>query len=146
MLLFYMDNSYYKIMALDYGDARIGIALSDLTQTIAGGYENYKRVNLEADLNHIKDIIVANNVKKLVIGLPLNMNGQDSDQSIITREFAKVLENKVNIKPEFFDERLTSKLAEKVLISANVSRKKRKELVDKMSATVILQNYLDTKN
>ncbi len=141
-----MDNSYYKIMALDYGDTRIGIALSDLTRIIAGGYENYKRVSLETDLNHIKDIIIANNVKKLIIGLPLNMNGQDSNQSIKTREFAKEIEKKLNIIPEFYDERLTSKLAEKVLISANISREKRKNLVDKMSATIILQNYLDTKN
>lgn len=145
MLLLTMDNSYYKIMALDYGDTRIGIALSDLTQTIAGGFENYKRTNLEADLNHIKNIIDTNNVKKIVIGLPLNMNGQDSNQSIKTREFAKTLNDKVNISTEFYDERLTSKLAEKVLISANVSRAKRKDLIDKMSATIILQNYLDTK-
>ena len=146
VLLFYMNNSYYKIMALDYGDTKIGIALSDLTRTIAGGFENYKRVSLDRDLQHIQDIIDTNNVKKVIIGLPLNMKGEDSSQSLKTREFARQLESKLGITPEFYDERLTSKLAEKVLISANVSREKRKQLIDKMSATIILQNSLDSKN
>lgn len=147
MILFHMDNSYYKIMALDYGDTKIGIALSDLTRTIAGGFENYTRSSsIDADIAHLKEVITSNNVKKIVMGLPLNMNGQDTNQSLKTRNFAKILSEAIDINIEFFDERFTSKLAEKVLISANISRQKRKNLVDKMSATIILQNYLDTIN
>jgi len=138
-----MNNDYYKIMALDYGDVRIGIALSDLTRTIASGYENYTRKNLDSDIAHIKEIAVNNGVKKILIGLPMNMDGTESNQTIKTKEFANLLAEKTGYETIFFDERLTSKIAERMLIDADVSRNKRKNVLDKLSATIILQDYLN---
>lgn len=141
-----MDNAYYRIMALDYGDVRIGIALSDVTRFLASGYENYTRVSLEKDCQHISEIVASNNVKVIVMGLPLNMDGSEGDRVKKTREFAEILSKYTDAKIEEFDERLTSVSAEKILISADVSRKKRKQVLDKLSATIILQDYLDANS
>ena len=138
-----MDNNYYRIMAIDYGDVRIGIALSDLTRTIANGYENYTRRNEHDDIQHLLDIAKNNNVQLVVFGLPFNMDGTDSNQTIKTREFAQLLENETKLKVVFQDERLTSKIAERVLIDSDMSRNKRKNVLDKLSATIILQDYLN---
>ena len=140
-----MDNSYYRIMALDYGDVRIGIALSDVTRFLASGYENYTRKNLDFDCKHIAQIASENNVKIIVIGLPINMDGSKGVRVEKTYEFAEELKKYTSAKIDFLDERLTSVSAEKILISADVSRKKRKEVLDKLSATIILQDYLDVR-
>ncbi len=139
-----MENSYYRVMALDYGDVRIGIALSDITRFLASGLENYTRVSLEADCKHIAELIANNNVKVVVLGLPLNMDGTSGVRVEKTKEFAEELKKYTDAKIDFLDERLTSVSAEKILISADVSRKKRKQVLDKLSATIILQDYLDT--
>ena len=138
-----MENSYYRVMALDYGDVRIGIALSDVTRFLASGLENYTRVNLEKDCEHIAELIKNNNVKVVVLGLPLNMDGTAGVRVDKTKQFAEELQKYTDAKIEFLDERLTSVSAEKILISADVSRKKRKQVLDKLSATIILQDYLD---
>ena len=139
-----MENLYYRVMALDYGDVRIGVALSDVTRFLASGYENYTRVNLETDCKHIAEIISNNNVKVVVLGLPLNMDGSAGVRVEKTKEFAEELKKYTTASIDFLDERLTSVSAEKILISADVSRKKRKQVLDKLSATIILQDYLDT--
>lgn len=138
-----MDNAYYRVMAIDYGEVRIGIAMSDVTRFLASGYENYTRVNLEQDCKHIADIVANNNVKVIVLGLPLNMDGSEGERVKKTREFADELCKYTDAKIDYLDERLTSVSAEKILISADVSRKKRKQVLDKLSATIILQDYLD---
>ncbi|MBO7218739.1 MAG: Holliday junction resolvase RuvX [Clostridia bacterium] len=138
-----MESTYYRVMALDYGEVRIGIALSDVTRFLASGYENYNRVSLEKDCQHIADIVNANNVKVIVIGLPLNMDGSKGARVDKTYEFAEELKKYTSATIDFMDERLTSVSAEKILISADVSRKKRKDVLDKLSATIILQDYLD---
>ena len=139
-----MDNNYYRIMAIDYGDVRIGIALSDLTRTIANGYENYTRKELDADMAHLVDIARANNVRKVVFGLPYNMDGTDSDQTVKTRQFAESFASASGLEIVYQDERLTSKIAERVLIDSDMSRAKRKGVLDKLSATIILQDYLNS--
>ena len=141
-----MDNSYYRVMALDYGDVRIGIALSDVTRFLASGLENYNRVSLDSDCKHISQLVTNNNVKVIVIGLPLNMDGSSGVRVEKTKEFAEELRKYTDAKIEFLDERLTSVSAEKILISADVSRKKRKQVLDKLSATIILQDYLDANS
>ena len=83
-----MDNTYYRIMALDYGDVRIGIALSDVTRFLASGYENYTRINTQKDCEHIAEIVKNNIVKVIVLGLPLNMDGSEGVRVEKTREFA----------------------------------------------------------
>ena len=133
-------------MALDYGEVRIGIALSDVTRFLASGYENYNRVSLEKDCEHIADIIRNNNVKVVVLGLPINMNGTKGERVDKTYQFAEELSKYTDAKIDYLDERLTSVSAEKILISADVSRKKRKDVLDKLSATIILQDYLDASS
>ena len=138
-----MNNDYYKIMALDYGDVRIGIAMSDMTRTIANGYENYTRKDESADIKHIIDIAKSCSVKLIVFGLPYNMDGTESNQTLKTKDFAEKLATESGIEIKYIDERLTSKLAERMLINADVSRNKRKNVLDKLSATIILQDYLN---
>ena len=138
-----MTSDLYRVMAIDYGDVRIGIALSDLTRTIANGYENYSRISLDKDMEHLISIAKTNNVKVVVFGLPFNMDGTESNQTIKTKDFATMFEEKSNLKVVFQDERLTSKIAERVLIDADMSRNKRKNVLDKLSATIILQDYLN---
>ena len=131
-------------MALDYGDVRIGIALSDLTRTIANGYENYVRQSsVEADMAHIIGIAKNNNVKLVVFGLPYNMDGTESNQTNKTKAFADEFARVSGLEVVYQDERLTSRIAERMLIDADVSRNKRKNVLDKLSATIILQDYLN---
>ena len=141
-----MESTYYRVMALDYGDVRIGIAMSDVTRFLASGYENYTRKSLDEDCRHIADIASNNNVKTIVLGLPLNMDGSKGERVEKTYLFADKLRAFTQANIVFLDERLTSVSAEKILISADVSRKKRKEVLDKLSATIILQDYLDQNN
>lgn len=138
-----MDKKYYKIMGLDYGDVRIGVALSDVTRFLSSGYETYVRKSTEKDLSHLSDLIAQNNVKKVVFGLPLNMDGSRGVRVEKTEAFAEKLKEKCGVEIDYYDERLSSVSAEEILIEAGVRREKRKEVIDKLSATIILQNYLD---
>ncbi len=139
-----MDKALYKVMGIDYGDVRIGIAFSDLTRLIASPYETYTRKNLSTDIDYLVKLIKDKDVKIVVFGLPLNMDGSEGERVVKTREFAKLLIEKVPVKIDFMDERLTSVSAENILLSANVRRDKRKQVIDKLAATIILQEYLDT--
>ena len=137
-----MENSYYRVMALDYGEVRIGIALSDVTRFLASGYENYTRTNLDADCKHIAKIVNDNNVKIIVLGLPLNMDGTSGERVDKTYQFAQELSKYTDAKIDYLDERLTSVSAEKILISADVSRKKRNCTVSIKDARYNIDNDL----
>lgn len=139
-----MENDLYRIMALDYGDVRIGIALSDLQRIIATGKENYTRVSLDKDIKHILSIANENNVREIVVGLPINMDGTKGERVEKTYKFVDELKKFTDLKISFLDERLTSVQAEKILINSNVRREKRKQVIDKLSATIILQDYLSS--
>lgn len=132
-----------RVMGIDLGDARIGIAMSDMMKIIANGYETYKRIDEETDLKHIADLIASNDVDTVVFGLPLNMDGTSGNRVETTREFADKLSQLVSARIAFQDERLTTVTAERMLISADVRRDKRKQVIDKIAATIILQTYLD---
>lgn len=132
-----------RVMGIDLGDARIGIAMSDMMKIIANGYETYKRIDEETDLKHIADLISSNDVDTVVFGLPLNMDGTSGNRVETTREFADKLSQLVGVRIAFQDERLTTVTAERMLISADVRRDKRKQVIDKIAATIILQTYLD---
>lgn len=133
-----------RVMALDFGDARIGIAMSDIMKIIANGYETYKRVNEEKDLQYIVSLVKPNMVDEIVFGLPINMDGSEGDRVLKTRDFAgKLQELLPNTKIAFQDERLTTVTGERMLIEAGVRREKRKGVIDKIAATIILQQYLD---
>ncbi|MBR4003699.1 MAG: Holliday junction resolvase RuvX [Clostridia bacterium] len=130
-------------MALDYGEVRIGIAFSDILNIIANGYETYTRKNLEADLDYLNKLVKEKEVDTIVLGLPINMDGTEGERAIATRQFGDLLANKTGLVVKYLDERLTSASAERMLIEADMRREKRKQVIDKISATIILQNYLD---
>jgi len=132
-----------RIMGLDVGDKTIGVAVSDLLGWTAQGLEIIRRTNLKNDINRLKEIIKKMEVKKIVVGLPKNMNGTIGSQGEKVLIFVDKLKNKLDIEVILWDERLTTVAAEKMLISADVSRKKRKKVIDKLAAVYILQGYLD---
>ncbi|MEG1527764.1 MAG: Holliday junction resolvase RuvX [Clostridia bacterium] len=130
-------------MSLDIGDRRIGVALSDKMQIIANPFCTYERTTIERDLAYFASVCFAQDVTVIVSGLPISMNGNENAQTIKTREFASQLSAKTGLEVKFIDERLTTVSAERVLIEGNVSRDKRKGVIDKVAATIILQSYLD---
>lgn len=140
-----MDNKAHRIMGLDYGDVRIGVALSDVTHLIASGLETYTRKTNKLDIAHLAQIIAENDVNLVVFGLPLNMDGSEGIRVVKTKSFAEKLKAECNVMVDFFDERLSSVDAEEILLNAGLRRDKRKEVIDKVAATLILQGYLDKK-
>lgn len=139
-----------RAMALDVGDVRIGVAISDPLFITAQGLKTIHRISMRVDTNDIMDIIKEYEITTIVIGLPLSLSGQDTIQTEKVREFRKKLENKTRswgfkVKFEYFDERFTTVMAEDVLIDASVRRKDRKLVVDKMAAAIILQSWLDSR-
>ncbi len=136
---------YNRKMGIDYGDKRIGIALSDALCIISSPFEVYKNVGEEDAINHIIDLIKQYDVDEIAMGLPLNMDGSEGERALIHRQFGKKLESLSGIKVVYIDERLTSAEAEDILISSGVRREKRKELIDKISAQIILQIYINNK-
>ncbi|API90628.1 putative pre-16S rRNA nuclease [Virgibacillus pantothenticus] len=136
-----------KIMGLDVGSKTIGVAVSDALGWTAQGITTIKWNENDltsADKALIK-IITEHEVGKAIVGLPKNMNGTIGERGEASITFAKHIERKFNIPTELWDERLTTMAAERVLLEADVSRKKRKQVVDKMAAVMILQGYLDQK-
>lgn len=132
-----------KKMALDLGDVRIGIATSDLLNMFATGLETYTRKTLKEDLVYIANLIKKHNVDTLIIGLPINMDGSHGVRVEKTKAFVEALKSHTTAKIVYQDERLTSLEAEEILTSQNVSREKRKQLIDQVAAAIILQSYLD---
>lgn len=135
-----------KILGLDYGDARIGVAISDELGWTAQGLEVIERRREGADLERIAELVQRHEVEEVVVGLPKNMNGTIGPRGEICKAFAEQLHDMLQIPVHLWDERLTTVSAHRTLIEADVSRKKRKGVVDKMAASLILQNYLDSKS
>lgn len=132
-----------KTMGIDFGLARIGIALSDDTKFLATPFETYKRKGEELDIQHLIEIIKAKNVDEIVCGLPMNMAGEEQEIAIKTRTFMEKLKELTNITIEFVDERLSSLMAEEMLKETERDWQKRKEKLDAVAASIILQDYLD---
>ena len=136
---------YKRKMGLDYGDKRIGIAFSDLLGLIASAYEVYQNNNEEETLNYLCKLAKDKDVDQIILGLPLNMEGEENPRTIITRDFGKKLQEKSGLPVIYEDERLTSVEADEMLKSRKMSWEKRKEIIDKVSAELILQSYLSSK-
>ena len=132
-----------RIMALDVGSRTIGIACSDALLMTAQGIETIRRTSLENDFNRLRELISEYEVHELVVGMPKNMNGTKGDRAEKTEEFVEKMKAVIDVPVTFWDERLSTVMAERQLIAADVSRKKRKGVIDKMAAVVILQGYLD---
>ena len=137
-------------IGLDVGDKTIGVAISDDLGIIAQGITTIERVGIKKDTTRVIDYIHEYGCDTVVIGLPLKLDGTDSPQTEKVREFRQKLENKLkgsgmnHVKVEFYDERLTTVMAERVLIEADLSRDKRKQIIDRQAAVIILQSYLDS--
>jgi len=132
-----------RVLGLDYGRVRIGLALSDPRGVIAIPLEVYRRGSLEEDLRKMKNIIEEHRIRRIVVGLPLNMNGSEGPQALETRGFVEVLQGALDCPIEMWDERLTSRIAERAMLEGDLSRAKRKKHRDKIAACVMLQGYLD---
>ena len=132
-----------RIMALDVGSRTIGIACSDALLMTAQGIETIRRTSLENDFNRLRELISEYELHELVVGMPKNMNGTKGDRAEKTEEFVEKMKAVIDLPVTFWDERLSTVMAERQLIAADVSRKKRKGVIDKMAAVVILQGYLD---
>lgn len=136
-------------IALDVGDRTIGVAASDELLITAQGITTIERVGLRKDAGKVMDLIKEYDCDTVVIGLPKRLDGTDSQQTEKVYEFRNMLENKMkssgmgHIEIVYQDERFTTVMAERVLIEADVRRSKRKEVIDKQAAVLILQGYLD---
>ncbi|HDD65037.1 MAG TPA: Holliday junction resolvase RuvX [Firmicutes bacterium] len=131
-----------RILCIDVGEKRIGVAISDEEKIIARGLGTIERGKEE--IKKIKEIIEKYNVEKIVFGLPLRLDGSISSQTEKTIAFISKLKEEISLPFIPWDERLSSRQAETILLEADLSRKKRKKLIDKLSAQIILQNYLDS--
>lgn len=134
-----------RILGLDVGDKYIGVAVSDLLQITAQGLKTIERVGKNKDIEAIGKIIDDYDVKKIVVGLPKNMNGSLGPQSEKYMKFGERIKDKLNIDVIYVDERMTTISAERILIQGNVRRENRKKHIDKIAASFILQAYLDSK-
>ncbi len=139
-------------MGLDVGDRTVGIAVSDGLNMTAQGKATLERTGIRKDTGRILELIKENDCDTVVVGLPLSMDGTDSEQTVKTREFARMLENKLRsggmpgVKVVLRDERLTSVMAERAMIEGTLRREKRKKIIDRQAAVIILQSYLDSIN
>lgn len=131
-----------RIMSLDVGSRTIGVACSDALLMTAQGIETIRRTSLANDFQRLQELIEEYEVYQLVVGMPKNMNGTKGDRAEKTEEFVHKMQEVIYVPVIFWDERLSTVMAEKSLIFADVSRKKRKLVIDKMAAVVILQGYL----
>lgn len=135
-----------RIMGLDLGEKTIGVALSDPMGMIARGVEVIKRKTMEEDVKYLLALLQEYEVEKIVLGLPLNMNNTEGPGAKMARDFGRKLTSETGVPVVFWDERLTTVAAEKILLQADMSRAKRKKVIDKMAAVFILQNYLDKES
>ena len=134
-----------RYIGLDLGTKTLGVSISDETKTIASPLKTlrFSENNNDEILNELEEIVKEFNVEKIVLGLPKNMNNTIGERALVTMEFQKKIINLLNIPVVLQDERLSTVSAHNYLLEANVSRKKRKGVVDKMAANIILQTYLD---
>lgn len=131
-----------RILALDYGEKRIGTALSDPLGLTAQGHEVISYSKIEEALSRIEDICRGFDVTGIVVGMPLNMDGSQGPAAAAAIKFAGQLSEMLHLPVHMVDERLTSQTAERTLIAGNVRRKRRREIRDKLAAVLILETYL----
>jgi putative Holliday junction resolvase len=133
-------------MSVDYGLKQIGIAITDILQITASPYGTIKSLSLKKNALKILDIAKNNDISIIVLGLPINMNGEEGEMAKTVRRFIEEIKSISDIEVATIDERLTTAQAERMLVDEfDISRKKRKKLKDKIAAALILQRYLDIK-
>ena len=132
-----------RLLGLDVGTKTIGMALSDVTRSVATPFDTIRRSKFAADAKTIREVVEQNQVGGLVIGLPINLDGSEGPRAQSTRAFARNLAAHVEVPIVFWDERLSTAAVERHLIEADVTRKRRAEVVDRMAAAYILQGALE---
>lgn len=138
---------YKAVLGFDYGDKRLGVAVSDLMLLTANAYKTIYRKDFKTDIAEIKKIIEEKEVAAIVYGLPLQMNGEEGETAAKVRDFAEKVYNHTHLPYAFWDERLSSSAMENFLIKeVDMNRKRRKEVLDSSAASYILQGFLDALN
>jgi len=132
-----------RLLGIDVGSKTLGLALSDITRTIASGLVTLKRGKFSANVAQLVSLIEAHQVGGLVVGLPANLHGRDGPRAQSTRAFVRNLAQHIALPMLLWDERFSTAAAERVLIEADTSRRRRAAVIDKVAATLILQNALD---
>jgi len=138
-------SEHQRILALDLGKKRIGLALSDELGITAQGLPTLERRNKRTDFAALRSLVQQNNVRQIVLGLPLRMSGEEGTQADWVRAFAEELKGQVDVPVDLRDERWTSKQAERVLMGSGIHKDDRKPAIDRMSAVILLQDYLDSR-
>ena len=134
-----------RILGLDVGTKTIGVAVSDPTECIACGLTTIRRQSIEKDLDALKKIQEEYKAETVIIGLPKKMDGTIGDQAIFVQKLGDKIQKALNIEIKYIDERLTTVQANRALQEYNISRQKRKNVIDKQAAILILQSFLDQK-
>lgn len=141
-----MTKSYSgRILALDVGKRRIGLAVSDPLGITAQGLETLERTRIRDDLARLKQLATEHEASLFLVGLPLHMSGSESTQAAYVREFARRLEEYTQVPVLFWDERLTTVEAERALREGHASLRQRKRSIDRMAAVILLESYLDSR-
>lgn len=136
-------NTGDRLLGIDMGTKTIGLAMSDITRTIATPLETIRRTKFGVDVERMRDIVNEHGIAGFVLGLPMNMDGSEGPRCQSTRAFAENLLGKIDLPLAFWDERMSTQAVTRTLIEADVTRKGRKQVVDKMAAAFILQGALD---
>ena len=137
------DPSAGRIAGIDYGTVRIGIAVCDETRTFASPLENYTRRDEQADARRFRELVRDEQITRFVVGLPVHLDGQESQKSYESRQFAKWLTEVTGVPVDLFDERFTSHEAEQQLLAAGLTSKRRKKRLDMLAAQMLLAAYLE---
>lgn len=138
-----------RVLGLDFGSKTVGVAISDPLGITAQGVEIIRRERegkIRPTLQRIEELVEEYDIKKVVLGLPFNMNGTEGERAEKTREFAESIERRTGLPVEFMDERLTTVAADRAMIEMDIRRENRKEYVDEIAAMLILQTWLEKSN
>jgi len=133
----------HRVLGLDYGERRIGVALSDPLGLTAQPHSTLERTSLDADLGVLADLVRRHGVRRVVIGLPLSLKGERGERARAAEGFGRRLARASGVPVEAWDERLTSVQAERALLEADLRRSRRREVIDRAAAVLILQSWLD---
>lgn len=134
-----------RILGLDFGDKRIGLAVSDRLLISAQGLDTYQVKNVREDLRFFRELVSEYEIEEIVIGLPLRMDGSEGTRAEKTKQFARWLEKNLKLPVFFWDERLTTQQASRILRQQKTKRRSKKNLEDQISAVIILSSYLEHK-
>ncbi len=135
-----------RLAGIDYGTVRIGVAVSDARQTLASPFENYTRRGEKADAEFFRHFVKEEAISAFVVGLPVHLSGDESAKSVEARTFGAWLNKTTGLPVEYFDERFTSVEAERYLGAAKMTKKQRKDRLDKIAAQILLSAYLESRD